>query len=105
MELRALAQPNGASILYDRSGRIEELTQEASQYGVSAVLDSSTGQGYLLWRSTKNEVNILDLRTGERKTCSDPSFSTPTAAVFRRQLFVAWRGPDNRISIATLKPF
>lgn len=106
LELRAIAQPNGDPILYEKSGQIRQ-AEGPSDTGVSAAIDPASNQGYLAWaESGSNNLTILNVDTGKRERCGDYTFSPPTITFFKNQLFLAWRGgPDDAINIAAMKAF
>lgn len=64
---------------------------------------------YLAWKGSGGYLNIAHVdyygNFLAQDQCSDWSTSTPAIAYFNGLLFVAWRGGNNQINVASLRPF
>ncbi|MGH9451713.1 MAG: hypothetical protein ACRD11_14445 [Terriglobia bacterium] len=105
--VQAVAEGGGGQILQSDPHASAVPQGHASDTGVSAAIDPKTGRGYLAWEeSSGNHISLFDNTSGAIRTCNEYTFSPPAITFFKGLLWIAWRGgPDNRINVASLKPF
>ncbi|HEV2378324.1 MAG TPA: hypothetical protein VG206_00855 [Terriglobia bacterium] len=121
-EIRGVAEGKDKAIIYMLNagpGQYSAGTNWADN-GLAGAVNPATGRNYLAWTCSSpvtptagckietNNINILNVNTGDLKVCTDWSTQMPSLWFYNNMLWVAWKGGDNNggnVNVASMTPF